>query len=202
MKFLERRNLRSRQMEWFALFALIVIPLGTFLFGTRRSPFDHTFSYIGNSAGYKMLFIIWGIITGLMITFLVIRLYILHSFKDVRARRLLIWSLIFLVLTVMLPSIETIPVLYKIHTILAVSFALSLLLSLILFIQYLYAVHQKIFSWPMFMIIFIFAGTVLIYYTFGNTGIFELFFFFTLTIFLLLLSKFGKDGSNHIRNGK
>jgi hypothetical protein len=189
MDFLERRDLRSKEMRWFTLFAIIFIPLGTWIFGTRESPFQHTFSYIGNSAGYKISFIIWGMVTGALITFLVIRLYILYSFKDRRARRLLIWSLVFLIMTVMLPSIEDIPILYQIHTSLAVAFAISLLVSLFLFIQYLHAIHQKVFSWSMFMIIFIFGGTIILYFIFGNTGIFELYFFFSITIFLFLLNK-------------
>jgi hypothetical protein len=189
MKILENKDLRSREMRWFALFAIFTIPLGTWIFGTRESPFYHTFSYIGNSAGYKISFIIWGIITGVLITFLVIRLYILHSFKDRRARRLLVWSMIFLIITVMLPSMDSLAILYKIHTAFAVAFALSLLMSLFLFIQYLLAINQKIFSWSMILLFFIFAGTTIIYFIFGNTGIFELFFFTTLTIFIFFLNR-------------
>jgi hypothetical protein len=186
---LNRENMRSREMGWIAVFAFVMIPLGSWLLATRESPFNHTFSHIGNSAGYKMAFIIWGIVTGLLISFLVIRLYILHSFDNVRARKLLVWSLIFLIITVLLPSMDTLPYLYEVHTLMAVSFAISLMMSLYLFIQFLNESHQKLFNWSMSLLIFIIGGTVICFFIFGNTGIFELFFFFSLTFFLYFLDK-------------
>ncbi len=186
---IDREKMKRNRIRYLALFAIIFIPLYTYLFGTRESPFDYTLSMIGNKLGYRLNFIIWGTVTGLLLTFFIIRLYVLKSFKNRRARRLLIWSLIFLVLTVVIPAVETLPLLKRLHAVFAVAFALSLTTSLYLFIRYLSEINQEVSVKSMWMLYFVLGGSLGLFFLFGNTGVFELFFFFSLSIFLLLLNK-------------
>ncbi len=191
-RVLNRKRLMRDRATYFAIFAIIFIPLYTYLFATRESPLEYTMSMIGNKLGYRLNFIIWGVVTGLLITFYIIRLYILKSFYHRRARRLLVWSLLFLVLTVAIPAMEHLPILKRLHALSAVAFALSLMASLYLFIRHLEEENRKVSVRSMWMLYIVAGGSLLLFFVFGNTGVFELFFFFSLSLFLWLLNLFMK----------
>lgn len=186
---LEKEDFDRRYLNYLAVFALIAIPLFTWLFGTRESPLDYTLSMIGNKLGYRINFITWGVAVGLLLTFFLIRLYVLKSFRNPRARRLLVWSFIFLVLTVVIPAVEHLPILKKLHALAAVAFGLSLSASLYMFIRFLHSIDEKVSIKSMWMLLTVVLGSILLYFFVGNTGVFELFFFFSITLFLLLLSR-------------
>ena len=186
---LEKEDFDRRYLNYLAAFALIAIPLFTWLFGTRESPLDYTLSMIGNKLGYRINFITWGVAVGLLLTFFLIRLYVLKSFRNPRARRLLVWSFIFLVLTVVIPAVEHLPILKKLHALAAVAFGLSLSASLYMFIRFLHSIDEKVSIKSMWMLLTVVLGSILLYFFVGNTGVFELFFFFSITLFLLLLSR-------------
>lgn len=176
-------------MRYLALFALIVIPLYTWLFAIKESPFYYSMSMIGNQFDYRLNFIVWGVITGFLLTFYIARLYVLKSFEHPRAHKLLFWSHIFLVLTVAIPAVEHLPFLKTLHILMAVFFGLSLIASLYLFIRYLGAINEKVSirsTWILFLVL---GGSIGLFFILGNTGVFELFFFLSLTIFLAILSK-------------
>jgi putative effector of murein hydrolase LrgA (UPF0299 family) len=182
-----RKNLDTRLLRNLSIFAIIFIPVGTWLFATNESPLKYTMSMIGNKFGYRLNFIIWGAVTGFLLMFYVLRLFVLKSFKDKRARRLLIWSLLFLMMTVLIPAVDYLPVLNKLHTLAAIAFALSLMTSLYLFVKHLQRLNKSSKSWSMAMFWITIGGSLLLHSLFGNTGIFELFFFFSLVVFLLFL---------------
>ncbi len=140
---LDKKDFDRAYLNYLAVFALIAIPLFTWLFGTRESPMDYTLSMIGNMLGYRINFITWGISIGLLLTFFLLRLYVLKSFRNPRARRLLIWSLIFLILTVLIPAVEHLPILKGLHAVAAVAFGLTLSASLYMFVRYLHSVDEK-----------------------------------------------------------
>ncbi len=187
--WLSKEHLLKHRMTYLAVFIIIFIPLYTWLFATRESPLQYTMSMIGNKLGYRLNFIIWGIVTGLLLTFFVLRLYVLRSFHNKRARKLLLWSLVFLILTVAIPAMEHLPVLSRLHALAAVAFALSLTASLYLFIRHLESAHKKITLRSLWMLYAVVGGSVLLFFLFGNTGVFELFFFFSLSVFLGLLNR-------------
>jgi len=179
-------------MKYLAIFALIVIPLYTWLFATKESPFYYSLSMIGNQFDHRINFIIWGAVTGFLLTFYISRLYVLKSFDNKKAHRLLIWSHVFLILTVTIPAVEHLPFLKTIHAIMAVLFGLSLLTSLYLFIRYLGEINEKISIKSMWILIAVLGGSIGLFFLLGNTGVFELFFFFSLVIFLAVLRKWLK----------
>lgn len=185
-------------MRYLAIFAILVIPTYTFLFGTKESPFYFTLSMIGNLVEYRKGFILWGVVTGLLLTFYIYRLYVLKAFDHPRAKKLLFGSLLFLVLTVLIPAVEELPFLRKLHAAMAVLFALSLTASLYLFIRYLAAIDQQITlrsTWMLFSIVGISIG---LFFILGSTGIFELFFFLSLSVFLVLLKVWLKPYQNRL----
>ncbi|NHB68729.1 hypothetical protein [Perlabentimonas gracilis] len=186
---LKKQHFKNKEVTWLAIFAIIMIPLGTYLFGTKESPFYYTLSMIGNRLGYRLNFIIWGIVTGLLLTFFIIRLFVLKSFHNQRARRLLVWALVFLLLTVLIPSLERLPVLMIFHILVAAGFAISLTLSLYLFIKHLSISDQKVYRWSILMFYLVVGGSLLMLFVFGMNGIFELFFFISLSIFLGALNR-------------
>ena len=184
-----KKLFEKKELTWLATFSIIMIPLATYLLGTEKSPFYYTLSMIGNKEGYRLEFILWGIMTGLFLTFFIERIYVLKSFNNPRARRLLIASLIFLVLTVAVPYMNRLKILSKIHNVMAASFGVSLTASLYLFIKYLSERDQKLYHWSMIMFWIIVGGSLSLFFIFGRTGIYELFFFFSLSIFLGILNR-------------
>lgn len=55
--------------EKWATLSILLIPLFTYLFGIKESPFKFTLSMIGNRLEARLEFIIWGIICGLIFIF-------------------------------------------------------------------------------------------------------------------------------------
>lgn len=51
---LKKQHFKNKEVTWLAIFAIIMIPLGTYLFGTKESPFYYTLSMIGNRLGYRL----------------------------------------------------------------------------------------------------------------------------------------------------
>lgn len=182
-----KEKLSRGYMRYLAIFAVVVIPLYTYLFGTNESPFNYTLSMIGNQMEYRLRFIIWGVVTGFLLTFYIARMYVMKSFSHPRAHRLLLWSHIFLVLTVIIPAVDHLPFLKGLHALMAVLFGLSLITSLYLFIRFLGEIDEHISFRSGRMLLIVLLGSIGLFFLLGNTGIFELFFFFSLAVFLAVL---------------
>lgn len=84
---------------------------------------------------------------------------------------------------------EHLPILKKLHAIAAIAFGLSLSTSLYLFIRYLHTSHKKVSIKSLWMLYAVVFGSITLFFLVGNTGVFELFFFFSITLFLALLNK-------------
>ncbi len=181
------RYLHHWTLKYLAIFSLVMIPLLTYFFAMIDSPQYYTFSKIGNLLGYRISFILWWAITGLMIVFFLLRLYLLHAFSDKNARGLLILSLFFLLLTVLIPALEHLPVLSAFHALVAIAFALCLIVSLYLFVLYLQQYNKKVYIWSLIFLFIMVGWSLLMLLIFGMTGIFELFFFCTLSIFFVFI---------------
>ena len=160
------------------------------MFGFSKSPFEYTLSMMGNYFGLdeRLNFIIWGMITGALFVFYIRSLFRKASFNNRRANIWLSLSNIFLVLTVLTPSVkDKFPIFTRLHFLYTVAFALSLVLSVTLFLFYLAEVNeeitQKSFLWGKIVI----GGSALSLFIFGKNGIFELFFFISFSVYLLLL---------------
>jgi len=188
-KSFNKNALVTKEVSLLAVFAVIVIPLGTYLFATNESPLHYTMSKMGNEKGYRLGFIIWGIVTGLSLSFFVIRLYVLKSFRNPRSRKLFIWSMVFLLLAVVIPSLEHLPLLGKLHNFSAGAFGVLLMASLYLFVNHIEERNPKTHRWSIIMIKIIVGGSLLVLFLFGLNAIFQLFFFFSLSFFLWFINR-------------
>lgn len=184
--FIERK-LHDKQLVYLSLFAIIAIPLSTYILATNGSPFQYTLSMIGNKLWHRVQFIIRWIIIGTMLSFYILRLYLLGSFKNKKARKLLSRWITSLILTVMIPATNNFPAWKKLHLITAIIFAICLITSLYLFTTTLQNHNKKAYRRSIGLLYTIIWWSLIMLFIFGNTGMFELFFFTMLTIFLIFM---------------
>lgn len=183
------RKLKVKFEDRFAIISTLIISVITVSFGTRESPFDYTLSMIGNRFDARLEFIVWGVITAVLLTLYVLHIFMLGAFKNEKARKHLIWSGIFLILTVLIPAIEELwPILHKLHAICGALFGLSLVASIYYFIKYIKVFDEKLFSISFLLLMLSAGGSVLLLFLFGNTGLFEIFFFISICLVLLFLA--------------
>ncbi len=184
--FIERK-LHDKQLVYLSLFAIIAIPLSTYILATNGSPFEYTLSMIGNKLWHRIQFIIRWIIIGTMLSFYILRLYLLDSFKDKKARKLLYRWIISLILTVIIPATNNFPLWKKLHLVTAIIFAICLIASLYLFITTLQNHDKKAYRRSIWLLYTIIWWSLIMLLIFWNTWMFELFFFTMLTIFLIFI---------------
>lgn len=180
-------------------FCLISIPLYAILFSLKKSPFDYTLSMMGNWFDYRLKFVIWGVVTALLLFIAVSSIYKKVKIQNKKARNLLFFSSVFLVLTVITPTIHTeeiygelskLKVFLNLHTLFGILFAVFLLSSLFLFSKYLEVIDRELSIRSLRYLFLALLGSLLILIFFGMTGIFELFFFGYLSLFLLVTNKY------------
>ncbi len=182
-----------KQWNWkyedkWATISILLIPLFTWLYGTQESPFKFTLSMIGNRFDARLQFIIWGIFSGLIFFFYIIHLFRLGAFHHAKARKKLLHSSLYLVLCVVTPAIEELwPILHKLHAVFGALFGLSLVNAIYYFIKYIKAFNQELYSLSFLLLMLSVVGTLVLILLLGNTGIFELYFFFSISILLLLM---------------
>lgn len=151
---------------------------------------------IGNWFGYYRSFILWGIITAILLSIAIINIYKKTNFQNKKAYRFLYYSMFFLILTVITPTGSNEPIEEELrnafhinfHGIFGVLFSVFLIISLILFYRYLTLTNKKLSirtSWWLFITV---GGSLFTLFLFGMTGIFELFFFISLSIFLFIIN--------------
>lgn len=179
-------------------FILFMIPVYTFFYAFKESPFNYTFSMIGNWFDYRINFIIWGVITAVLLLISIVHIYNNSRFNNKKAHNYLNLSMVFLILTVVTPSAndksiygplsERFPF-FNLHGIFGFIFGLFLLLSLFLFSKYLAAVNKEVSIRSIKLLLITVGGSLITLFIFGMTGIFELFFFLFLSIFLLITHK-------------
>lgn len=182
--------------EYLVIFSIIIIPLYTLIYSLKKSPFEYTLSMIGSWFGHKESFIIWGIITAFFITISIINIYKKTKFKNKKAYWFLYISAIFLILTVLTPSMYDEPIPKELrtlnintHAVLGVLFAVFLITSLLFFSKYLSSIDKELSIKSLKLIILTVGGSILTLVIFGMTGLFELFFFISLSIFLIIINK-------------
>lgn len=189
--------------EKLLLFSAISIPILTLLFATDKSPFEYTMSMIGNWFGLeeRIEFILWGILTATALTFFLVEIYKKTKFQNKKGYYLLYLSVTFLILSVLTPMINQTPTplelrkgLYlDLHALFAISFAIFLMLSIYTFTKYLIEKKKNLPIRPSKYLMGTAGGSILLLTIFGLTGVFEIFFFIAVSIFLIVLEKGIKD---------
>lgn len=183
-------NLRIQRRNRIIVMSLLLLTLiMTVIYGTLENPFKYTLSNIGNFFTYREFFIFWAIITGVSIQTSCVALFKLEDFRHKHSYTLIIYASIFLVLTAIIPALkEKFPFWHFVHILTSINYALFLILGLQPFFRYINKKNprlRKIIAIWQYVII---GGSFLAVIIFGMSGIFELWFIASITLFLLYLS--------------
>lgn len=185
----KRQLLRERHLRILIMSFLLAALLFTVFFGTLENPIKYTFSKIGNIFDHRVLFVVWALFTGLTIQVSLIQLFRLEQFSFTKAYKYIIASTFFLVATALAPSIrEMYPFWFWIHKITAVLFFLFLTLSIYPFMKFVSRENPRLRKAILWWTIIIWGGVVFWAILYGNAGVFELWGFASMLIFLLYLS--------------
>ncbi len=173
----------------FALISILTVPAYTIAFGTKESPYKYTLSNIGNFFGHNTSFIIWGVVTGACIGSYMLYTFTKLDFKNKKAKKYLISSNVFLFLTVITPAIKDLmPFLHFMHVIYSGLFALFLIISIMLFIQYFSTLNKRLGALAYALLCATVAVPVLTLFFMGLNGIVEILFFVSISVFLMILN--------------
>ena len=192
--------MKNKQVpEKLLLFSIISIPILTILFATDKSPFQYTLSMIGNWFGLetRIEFILWGVLTATALTFFLFEIYKKTRFKNKKAHYLLYTSSLFLILSVLTPMVQKTPIplalrsgfKLDLHATFAILFAIFLILSIYTFLKHLSKTKSNQSIKPAKYIMITSGGSIAMLTLFGTTGIFEIFFFISLSAFLIILER-------------
>lgn len=189
MKIQEQLNVERRTRISVMSFLLSAL-LFTVVYGTLYSPFTHTFSKIGNifKPSLRIVFIIWSSYTGFAIQSSIIALFRLENYQKKSAYIFIAVGVVFLILTAITPALPDLPFWLWVHRITSVIFALCMTLGFYPYLRWISHENPRLRLYIIIWFVVIWGGSVSLMLIFGNTGLFELFFFATLIIFLLYLS--------------
>lgn len=171
-----------------SVLVLVYVVWSTFDLATKLDPWNHTISNIGNY-GFRLEFIIWGVTTGVLYGWYIFRLFRLEKFENRRAMKWMGLSSFFLLLTVVTPSLpDLFPFLHILHIVWAGLFGVFLLLAMYFFLFYLKEEARRVSVrafWAMGLLLF---NTLVLWLTFGNVAIWEVFFLSSFSVFLFVLT--------------
>jgi len=187
--FVQEQLLAERRIRITILGLLLSALLFTFVYGTIQDPFKYTFSKIGNRFDNRALFVVWALYTGISIQTCILALFKLENYKFKLAYYAIFAATVFLVTSAITPSIaETYPLWTWIHIITAGLYGLFLTLGLIPFLMNVSRQNPRLKLAIKVWAGIIWAGSVGWMFLLGNTGIFELWGFASVIVFLLYLS--------------
>ncbi len=186
---IQEKLLTERRIRITIMSLLLGALLFTTVYGTLQNPFQYTFSKIGNRFDNRVLFIVWAIFTGLSIQTCVIALFRLEQYTVKFAYYSVIIATIFLVTSAITPALaETYPLWTWVHIITAGLYGLFLSIGLAPYIRYVSRENPRLRLVIKVWTIVVWAGSISLMFILGNTGIFELWFFGSMILFLLYLS--------------
>ncbi len=180
---------KQRRLRTIVMSVLLAALLLTMIYGTLENPFIYTFSNIGNFFDYRLFFIVWSIVSGIAIHLSLIALFKLEAYKARAKYTFVALSSIFLVLTAVIPALKDIyPFWHLLHTTFAGVHALFLLLSMFPFVNWISRENPRLQVVLKIWMVIIWIGSLLPLIIFGKSGLFELWFFMSIILFLLYLS--------------
>ena len=186
---IQERLLLERRIRITIMSLLLGALLFTTIYGTLQNPFQYTFSKIGNRFDNRVLFIVWAIFTGGSIQTSVLALFKLEQYHTKLAYRSVVTATIFLIISTITPALaETYPLWTWVHIITAGLYGLFLSLGLAPFIMFVSKENPRLRLAIKIWAIVVWAGSITFMLMLGNTGIFELWFFGSMIVFLLYLS--------------
>jgi hypothetical protein len=180
---------KQRRNRMIVMSGLLITLIMTAVYGTLENPFKYTLSNIGNFFSYREIFIIWAVIAGASIQTACVSLFRLEKFEQRHAFTFIIYASIAIVATAIIPALkETFPFWHFVHVLTSIFYALFLILGLQPFLNFVSKENPRlrkiIAIWQYVIVGGGFLGVIL----FGMSGIFEIWFIASVTLFLLYLS--------------
>jgi hypothetical protein len=188
---LQKQLTQERKKRFVVMTYLLSALLLTVVYGTLENPFIWTFSKIGNrfSLEYRMVFIVWASYTGFSIQASILTLMHLEGYKKTKHYVFIMIGAIFLFLTSLAPSLpENMPFWYYMHLVTSFFFALFVTLGFYPFIMWVARENPRLRKTVFVFLGITWGGSIFWYLTFGNRGLFEMWFFLFFILFLLYLS--------------
>ncbi|MCF7926462.1 MAG: hypothetical protein K9L74_02635 [Candidatus Izimaplasma sp.] len=187
---MEISYIKDRKKRILVMSYLLIALIFTIIYGTLQSPFEYNLSNIGNgfSIQNRILFIVWASYTGFTLSSSIFFLFYLENYKNQRHYSYISISVIFLVLTAVIPSTSDLLFWSWIHVIAAGLFGLFITLGFYPFAMYIANENKHLKRVIYIWISVIWLGSILSYFMFVNKGIFEIWFFIAFIVFLLYLS--------------
>ena len=181
---------RERNKRMFIMTLLLSALIFTIIFGTMENPFQYTFSKIGNrfSVENRVLFIIWAAYTGFAIQSSILGLFSVEKYKNKFHVSFILIGTVFLLFTAAAPSLDHLPFWTWVHLITAGLFALFITLGFTPFIIWVARQNPRLTRVIYIWLAVTWGGGIFWYFAFGNTGMFEIWFFTFFIIFLLYMS--------------
>jgi len=180
--------LKLRRERFWTITLMLIVIFATTLYGTLRNPFINTFSKIGNYFGYRVLYIIWAITVSICIHISSILLFKLTDYSKKMGSLGLLFASFFLIVTAIIPSIkEQLPFWHILHKWTTFFYVMSMITALHPFFVWLGRKIPRLKvllrNWQLFILI----GSITSLLIQGQTGIFELWFFWGLGTLMIYL---------------
>lgn len=187
---IQEKLLLERRTRITMMILLLAALIFTIIYGTIQNPFQYTFSKIGNrfDPALRYVFITWSLFTGLAIQASIIALFKLENYENRRHYLFIYVGVLFLVLTALLPSLDKWPLFQDLHIVAGVVFALFITMGFLPFMRWVAMENPRLRRSVYIWLGVIWVGSISFMIIFGNTGLFELFFFCTFIIFLLYIT--------------
>lgn len=187
---IQEQLLHERKVRMSIMILLLSALLVSIVYGTLENPFNETYSKIGNRFidEYRIAFIGWSILTGTAIQASILALFKLEGYTNKWAHRSIVLGVLFLVATALLPALDETPIAYRLHTWSAIVFAALITYGCIPFMQLVARENIRLERTTHVWIGIVWIGSITCRAIFGNTGIFEMFFFVTFILFLMYMT--------------
>ncbi|MDP3130409.1 MAG: hypothetical protein Q8N15_03620 [Bacillota bacterium] len=188
---LHRELTRERKWRTGVMIVLMTALLFTIVYGTLENPFVYTFSNIGNFFAYRWLFIVWSIVSGIAIQTAILALFRLEDYAKGKKRKnvFLFLSVVFLVATALIPALrEEYPFWHVLHFVTAILHALFVFAAFIPFVLFVSKENPRLRLIISLCIAVVWGGALLALFLAGKSGLFEMWFYVGMILFLLYLS--------------
>ena len=187
---IQKELIRDRRYRMWMMAFLLFALLFTISYGSIENPFQYTFSKIGNRFNItnRIVFIVWAISTGTIIQASILALFKIENYKNRRQIVYIASGSFFLVASSVAPSLPELPFWTWIHLATAGFFALFLTMGFFPFAVWIARENPRLRRVIYVWMAVTWGGGSFWYITLGNTGMFEMWFFVCLIIFLLYLS--------------
>jgi hypothetical protein len=180
---------KQRRNRIVVMSGLLITLIMTAIYGTLENPFKYTLSNIGNFFSYREVFIAWALVAGFSIQTACVSLFKLEKYEQKISFTLVIYASIALVLTAIIPALkDTFPFWHFVHVLTSVNYGLLLVLGLFPFVRFISEYNPRLRKINRIWQYVIVGGSFLSILIFGMSGIFEIWFIASTTIFLLYLS--------------